>query len=98
MSDVTVTAGAWVSAAADSSVEYNITGTGVTGGTVVTSGYLTSSNQSSPIADIVKDALFALQLERNSFTSAPSVIALALSCDTNTTTAFGSVDWEEVTR
>ena len=98
LSDVTVTAGAWVSAAADSSVEYNITGTGVTGGTVVTSGYLTSSNQSSPIADIVKDALFALQLERNSFTSAPSVIALALSCDTNTTTAFGSFDWEEVTR
>lgn len=98
LSDVTVTAGTWLSVAADSSVEYNITGTGVAGGSVVASGYLTSSNQSSPIADIVKEALFALQLERNSFTSTPSVIAITLSCDTNTTTAFGSIDWEEVTR
>lgn len=98
MSDVTITGGSWVSAAADSAVEYNITGTAISGGTVVASGYLTSSNQSSPIANIVKQALFAMQLERNSFTSTPLVIAIALSCNTNTTTAYGSIDWEEVTR
>ena len=98
LSDAAVTAGTWIPAAADSSVEYNITGTGVTGGSVVASGYFTSSNQSSPVIDIVKEALFALQLERNSFTSAPSTLVLAVSCNTNTGTAFGSIDWEEVTR
>lgn len=98
MSDVTVTGGSWVSAGADSIVEYNITGTAVSGGSVVASGYLTSSNQSSPIANIVKQALFAMQLERNSLTSTPLVIAIALSCNTNTTTAYASIDWEEVTR
>lgn len=54
--------------------------------------------RTSPIANIVKQALFAMQLERNSFTSTPLVIAIALSCNTNTTTAYASIDWEEVTR
>lgn len=98
MSDVTVTGGSWVSAGTNSSVEYNISGTAVSGGSVVASGYIMSSNQSTSIVNIVKQALFSLQLERNSFTSTPSVVAIVLSCNTNTTTAYASVDWEEVTR
>lgn len=98
MSDVTITGGSWVSAGADSSVEYNISGTAFTGGSIVASGFVTSSNQSTPVVNIIKQTLFNLQLERNSFTSTPLVIAVALSCNTNTTTAFASIDWEEVTR
>lgn len=98
ISDASITGGSWVSAGADSSVEYNITGTAISGGSVISAGYLTSSNQSSAIVSIVKQSLLSLQLERNSFTSTPSVVAVALSCNTNTTTAFGSIDWEEITR
>lgn len=98
VSDATITGGTWVSAGTDSSVEYNISGTAVSGGSIVASGYLTSSNQSSAIVNIVKQALFSLQLERNSFTSTPLVLAIALSCNTNTTTALASIDWEEITR
>jgi hypothetical protein len=98
ISDATITGGTWVSAGSDSSVEYNISGTAVSGGSIVSTGYTTSSNQSSAIVNIIKQSLFALQLERNSFTSTPLVVAIALSCNTNTTTAFGSIDWEEVTR
>lgn len=98
MTEASVSGGSWVSPSAESAVEYNITGTAVSGGNIVASGYLTSSNQSSPIASIVKEALFTLQLERNSFTLAPSTLVLALSCNTNTTTAYASIDWEEITR
>lgn len=98
IADAAITGGSWDTTDANSSVEYNITGTAVSGGTVASSGFFVSSNQSSPIANIIKQALFSLQLERNTFTSTPSVLAIALSCNTNTTVAFGSIDWEEITR
>lgn len=96
--DTTVTGGSWVSAGTDSCVEYNVTGTAISGGTAASSGYFISSNQSSPETLIDKQDLFALQLERNTFTSTRSVFAITLSCDTNAASAFGSVDWQEVTR
>ncbi len=94
----TITGGTWVSAGAGSSVEYNITGTGTSGGDVLASGYFSSSTQSSPAVDILKEALFKFQFERNSFTSTPSVIALAIASDTGGASVYGSMDWEEITR
>lgn len=96
--DATITGGTWTSVSADSSVEYNRTGTAVSNGRVVASGYFSSSNQSTPIASIVKQALFTIQLQRNSFTSTPETLTVAVSADTNTSTAFASLDWDEVTR
>jgi hypothetical protein len=98
VTDSTVTGGSWDTIDANSSVEYNIGGTSITGGNITSSGYFVSSNQSRPIADIIRQLLFSLQLERNTFTSTPSVFAIAMSCNTNTTNAYGSIDWEEVTR
>jgi hypothetical protein len=93
----TTTAGTWVSAGASSSVEYNITGTSFSGGRVLASGYTSSSNQSSATIDILKAALFSFQLERNTFTSTPSELTLAVTSDGGGS-IYASLDWEEISR
>ncbi len=94
----TITGGAWVSAGSNSCVEYNISGTAISGGSIVASGYFASSNQSESIANILKEVLFAYQLQRNSFTSTPETFAVSVACDTATSSVHCSMDWEEVTR
>jgi len=94
----TTTGGAWVPASAASSVEYNITGTSFSGGRVLASGFLTSSAQASVSLDILKEALFSFQLERNSFTSTPYELTLVVSASTNTELIYASMDWEEISR
>lgn len=93
-----ITTGAWTSAAADSAIEYTIAGTAMSGGRTLASGFINSSNQGSPSLDILKEALFKFQLERNGLTGTPETFTLAVTSDTNTQTCFGSIDWEEVTR
>lgn len=94
----TTTGGAWVPASAASSVEYNITGTSFAGGRILASGFLTSSAQASVSLDILKEALFSFQLERNSFTSTPYELTLVVSASTNTELIYSSMDWEEISR
>ena len=90
----------WVSAGVDSSVEYNLTGTSVTGGRILAQGYVNSSNQGSPSINILKEAIFASQLERNTFTGArfELVIEMAIDATGGTLGAYVSLDWEEVSR
>ena len=92
------TGGTWLSAGANSSVDYNITGTGFSGGRILASGFITSTTQASVNLDILKEALFSFQLERNSFTNTPSEITLVVSASTNTELVYASMDWEEVSR
>jgi hypothetical protein len=96
----TITGGAWVPAGVDSAVEYNLTGTSVTGGRVLAQGYVNSSNQGSPSINILKEALFSTQLERNSFTGTAFelVIEMAIDATGGTLGAYVSVDWEEISR
>jgi hypothetical protein len=94
----TTTAGSWVSAGVDSSVEYNLTGTSYAGGRILASGFLNSSNQGSPSIDILKEALFKFQLERNSLTSTPFELTLLATAATNGEQIFASMDWEEISR
>lgn len=96
----TTTGGAWVSVGADSAVEYNITGTSAAGGRVLAQGYVNSSNQGSPSINILKEALFSTQLERNSFTGTAYEIVLEMAIDATggTLGAYASVDWEEISR
>lgn len=100
LNGTTITGGAWNPASADSSVEYNLTGTATTGGRVLAQGYINSSNQGSPSMDILKEALFASQLERNTFTSTPFEIVIEMAIDAigGTLGAYASVDWEEISR
>jgi hypothetical protein len=94
----TTTGGSWVSAGDSSSVEYNITGTGFSGGRILASGYLNSSNQGSPSIDILREALFKFQLERDSLTSTPYELTLVVAARTANESIYGSMDWEEVSR
>ena len=94
----TTTGGTWTSAGVDSAVEYKIGGTSISGGRILASGFFSSSQQSSASIDILKEALFKFQLERNGLTGTP--YELTLVCATNSADAdvFASLDWEEVSR
>lgn len=94
----TTTGGTWVSAGTDSAVEYNITGTGTSGGRILASGYFTATASTSTSVDILKEALFSFQLERNSLTGTPFEISLVVAAKTNGEGVYGSMDWEEISR
>jgi hypothetical protein len=94
----TTTAGTWVSAGADSAVEYNISGTSFSGGRVLASGYTNGSNQGSTPVDILKEALFKFQMERNGLTSTPQEVTLVATSGAAGAQMFASIDWEEITR
>ena len=94
------TGGTWVSAGTNSSVEYNLTGTSFTTGTgrVLASGYFQGSNQGSSTIDILKEALFTFQLERNFLTSTPYELTLVCASASNGDQVHASLDWEEISR
>ena len=94
----TTSGGAWVSAGANSSIEYNISGTAITGGRVYAQGFISSTTQGHNSINLNKQDLFQLQLEKNGFIGSGYEISLAISSDTDTRTAFGSLDWEEISR
>jgi hypothetical protein len=94
----TTTGGSWVSAGVDSAVEYNITGTSFTGGRILASGWFQGSNQGSSTIDILKEALFKFQLERDTFTSTPFELTLIIAGDSAGSDVYASMDWEEVSR
>jgi hypothetical protein len=94
----TTSGGTWTSAGANSSAEYNLSGTSVTGGRIMAQGFMNASNQSVGSLSLLKQDLFQFQLEKNSFIGSGYEISLVLSCDTATVHGFGSLDWEEVTR
>jgi hypothetical protein len=94
----TTSGGIWVSAGDDSAVEYKLDGGTVSGGRVLASGFLTSANQSSQSVDILKEALFKFQLERNGLTKTPYELTLVAASDTAGADIFASMDWEEISR
>lgn len=98
----TTTGGQWLSAGSDSAVQYNIDGTSFTGGRILASGYVSSNNSSSPSVDILKEALFKFQLERNYFTSTPYELTLVAAVNdtggAGGTGMWASMDWEEISR
>ena len=98
VSSGTTTGGSWVSAGANSSVEYNLTGTSFAGGRIIASGYFTATASTSVSVDILRAALLATQLERDGLTGTTYEFSLILTAGTNTETAFASMDWEEVSR
>lgn len=89
---------AWTSAGTNSAVEYTLTANSITGGRTLATGYFNSSTQSSPTVDILKEALFKFQLERNGLTSTPEPFTIAVATGTATSNCFAALDWEEVSR
>ena len=94
----TTTGGTWASAGADSAVEYNITGTSFTGGRILAQGFVSASNQAVTAVDILKEALFKFQLERDSFTSTPYEITVVAASNATNTNIYAALDWEECSR
>jgi hypothetical protein len=94
----TTSGGTWVSAGADSAVEYKIDGGTISGGRILASGFFSSNNQSSANVDILKEALFKFQLERNGLTGTPYELTLVCASDTAGADVFASLDWEEISR
>ena len=98
LGECTTTSGTWVSAGSNSSVEYNISGTAVSGGRVLAQGFLAATTQSVGSINLPREDLFKFQLEKNSFIGSGYEISLAVTCETATVHGFGSLDWEEVSR
>jgi hypothetical protein len=98
VANATTTAGTWVSAGTNSSVEYNLTGTATTGGRILAQGYFSSTNQSTSQIDILKEALFNFQLERDGLTNTPFEISLVMTAAGGSSTVHASIDWEEISR
>jgi len=96
----TTTGGTWSSAGTNSSVDYNITGTSFTGGRILASGFFSVSNQGSTQVDILREALFKTQLERNGLTSTPFELTIVVASDVGGGggNVLGSMDWEEISR
>ena len=97
---VSTSGGLWVDAGADSAVQYNVTATSVSGGRLLASGFVNSSNQGSPSINILKEALFTNQLERNGLTGTPFEVVLEMAVQTTSggEGAYASIDWEEISR
>jgi acyl-CoA thioesterase FadM len=98
VASATTTGGTWTSAGTNSSVEYNLTGTATTGGRVLAEGYFSSTNQSTTSVDILKEALFKFQLERDGLTSTPYELSLLVAASVATSNVHASMDWEEISR
>jgi hypothetical protein len=94
----TTTGGSWVSAGTNSSVEYNITGATFAGGRILASGFFSASNQGGSKVDILKEALFKFQLERNGLTATPFELTLIIASDGGSDTVVAALDWEEISR
>ena len=92
--------GSWLPAPGGSSVDYNIAGTSFTGGRILASGYFSVSNQGSTQVDILKEALFKTQLERDGLASTPYelTIVVATSAGGGGGNVLASMDWEEISR
>jgi hypothetical protein len=94
--------GDWISAGANSAVEYKKDATTISGGRILAAGFISQTNQASATLDILKEALFKFQLERNGLTGAAQELTLAISAGTatggNPAKVLASMDWEEVSR
>ena len=90
--------GTWTSAGANSGVEYNLTGTATTGGRILAQGYFSSTNQSTASIDILKEALFKFQLERDGLAGTSYELSLIVTASVATSNVHASMDWEEISR
>jgi hypothetical protein len=87
----TTTGGTWTTAGDDSAVEYNLTGTSFAGGRILASGWTSGSNQGSSPVDILKEALFKFQLERNGLTSSPYELTLVAASDAGAADIYDNI-------
>lgn len=95
-----VTGGSWVThTTSTGNVEYNISATAMTGGSVVFEGFLSSSNQASSAINLGNSDItrFDLQLGRtNATTPVSDVMVLAVRSLGGTQGCIGSLSWNDL--
>lgn len=96
--NATTSGGTWTSAGTNSAVEYKVDGGTVTGGRILASGFTGATNQSAAPIDILKQALFKFQLERDGLTGTPYELTLCCASSFSGADIYASMDWEEITR
>jgi hypothetical protein len=96
----TTSGGTWASGGVNSAVQYNISGTSFSevSGRSLAAGFTNGSNQGSAVIDILKEALFKFQLERDSFTSTPYELTLVMASEDAGADVLATMDWEEISR
>ena len=96
----TLTGASWVSAASDSSIEYDITATAISGGRDAQVGYVNvSAGAGGAAVNLSRDQLFSYQLERDPFAVSDNgiIITLAATGASSGNDGIGAMTWEEVT-
>jgi hypothetical protein len=89
------TGGTWLSSGDNSSVEYNLTGTSITGGLIAEVRQIIGSNQFAGAGDIAQP--FKYQLERNTFNGTFRELTMALITNGNNVSVYAAINWEELT-
>jgi hypothetical protein len=90
-SNPTLTGGTWVSYGDESFIEYNITATAVSGGTILAQGF-------TPVGDNGRTELnprALWQMSRNTMGTASQILCLEAAGDSNNLKALGSLSWIE---
>ena len=90
----TLTAASWTSAGTDSSVEYDLAATGLSGGTVIDQGIFVGSNKGGSASITSNDVDFSQQLGRT-IAGVSDIWCLAAIATTNNDDAVGVVTWQE---
>ena len=93
VSSPTLTGASWVSAGTESFVEYDVSATASTGGTVMKTGYLSSSNQ----GDVQSfDAKTNTQMGRTNLGTASEILTIEVASTQANKSAFASMNWIEI--
>jgi hypothetical protein len=98
ISNATLGNTSWTSVGTNSSVEYDMSANTISGGKVLASGYLAATTQSAISIDVLKEALFRFQLERNALTGNSYPVTIAVESAVANDDVLATVDWEEITR
>ena len=77
-------------------MEYNLSGTSFSGGTVLSQGYTIGSNQGSVPISIDRENVFKYQLEREPFADTPYEFTVVIKSDSNSSETYASINWEEI--
>jgi hypothetical protein len=89
--------GTWINAGIDSSVEYKMDATTITGGTVRETGFLQAQAFGGTRSSFESSSGFKYQLERDSFIPQTFEFTLALAITTTNKDIYADMSWEELT-
>jgi hypothetical protein len=90
----TLSGASFISAGTNSSVEYDITATGLTGGTVIDEGVFQGTNKGASVSVTSTEVDFSQQLGRT-LSGVSDIWCLAAIASTNNDDAVGVVSWQE---